>query len=507
MDHPLIEFRAIGKQFFGVEVLRSISFMLQPGRVLGLVGENGAGKSTLMNILGGVVAPDAGSMLLRGTPYAPGRPRDATAAGIAFVHQELNLFTNLSIAENLQIDSFPRRMIGKFRLPLIDYATFRSRASALLEQVYLRRDPNAPVSELSPGERQVVEIAKALGAEASLIILDEPTTSLTMPEARRLFDIIQRLRRRGVAIIYISHRLEDVLTISDDIVVLRDGQVVSTGIASAYSSHRLIQEMIGREVDQLFSPRPAQPPRHPLLRVEHITEPGVLSDISFTLHKGEVLGIAGLMGAGRTELARALFGLDTFSSGQIRLDDEPFTPSPRESIRRGLALLTENRREEGLLMDDSVLHNASLVALPQFIRTPLKFIARLRLARRVAESTQATHLRAANLARQTARTLSGGNQQKVVLAKWLMNPPSILILDEPTRGIDVGAKQEVYRIINALVAQGAAILLISSEIEELIGTCDRIMVMAAGRIVRRLDRTEFDRHRILRAALNEEVAP
>ncbi len=499
---PLIEFRAIDKRFFGVDALRSISFSHAPGRVLGLVGENGAGKSTLMNILGGVVTADSGTMLLRGKPFLPRRPRDAGTAGIAFVHQELNLFTNLSIAENLHLDSFPRRRLGGLRLPLIDRAAVRARSQRLLEQVQLRHDPDMLVSALSPGERQLVEIARSLGAESRLLILDEPTTSLTAPEADRLFEIINRLRDRGVAIIYISHRLEDVLSLCDDVLVLRDGRVVSFGAAAGYTPERMIREMVGRNVDQLFPLRQAPPTMKPLLRVEGVSREGLLSDISFTLHRGELLGIAGLMGAGRTEVARVLFGLDPFDSGRILLEGRALIPSPRECIRRGIAFLTENRREEGLLMDDSILNNVSLVALPLFARTLVKFIARSALRSRAMETTEATRLRAAGWSRQTARTLSGGNQQKVVLAKWLMKPPTILILDEPTRGIDVGAKQEVYRIIHALADQGTAILMISSEIEELIGTCDRIMVMAAGRIVDRLDRAEFDRHRILSAALN-----
>ncbi len=502
---PLIEFRAIDKRFFGVDVLKSISFSLAPGRVLGLVGENGAGKSTLMNILGGVLAADSGTMLIRGEPFLPRKPRDAAAAGIAFVHQELNLFTNLSIAENLHLDSFPRRSVYGLRLPLIDRAAVRARSRKLLEQVQLHHDPNTLVSALSPGERQLVEIARSVGAEARLLILDEPTTSLTAPEADRLFEIIKRLRDRGVAIIYISHRLEDVLSLCDDVLVLRDGQVVSSGPIVGYTPERLIREMVGRNVDQLFPAHQAPATLKPMLEVERLSREGVLTDISFTLHRGELLGIAGLMGAGRTELARILFGLDPFDSGRIVIEGQPLIPSPRECIRRGIAFLTENRREEGLLMDDSILNNASLVALPLFARTPLKFIARSALRFRAKETTEATRLRAAGLSRQMARTLSGGNQQKVVLAKWLMKPPAILILDEPTRGIDVGAKQEVYRIIQALADQGTAILMISSEIEELIGTCDRVMVMAAGRIVDRIDRAEFDRHRILCAALNTGV--
>jgi ribose transport system ATP-binding protein len=504
---PLLQFRGLCKSFFGIPVLSDVTLPVAPARVLGLVGENGAGKSTLMNVLGGVHPPDAGEMILLGRPYSPRRAGDARAAGVAFVHQELNLFTNLSVAENLFVDAFPRRRLGGLTLPLVDRTAARDATRRLLEQVDLRVPPDTPVADLSPGQRQLVEIAKALRFDARLLILDEPTTSLTAPEASRLFEIIRRLRARGVSIIYISHRLQDVLELCDDVAVLRDGRLVSHGRRGDYTEARMVTEMVGRDVGQLFGPHAqrgkagATAAPGPLLRVIDLFAPPAVRGVSLTLRAGEVLGVAGLMGAGRTELARAIFGLDPITSGTVEIDGRPFTPSPRRSIRRGIAFLTENRREEGLLMDAAVPDNAALAALAEFARTPLKVISGRRLRRAVTEGTVAVRLQAAGLSRQTARTLSGGNQQKVVLAKWLLRRPRVFLLDEPTRGIDVGAKQEVYRLIASLAAEGAGVLMISSEIEELIGACDRILVMARGRVTDEIARPDFDRERILRAAL------
>ena len=506
----VLEFRGVCKSFFGIPVLRDISFAIGRGRVIGLVGENGAGKSTLVNILGGVHQPDAGVMLLGGSSYAPRHPRDARAAGVAFVHQELNLFTNLSIAENLFVDAFPRVTVGGLRLPFVDRRAAHGRAAELLRQVRLPLDPATPIADLSPGQRQLVEIAKALRFDARVLILDEPTTSLTAPEGGRLFDIIGGLRAGGVAVVYISHRLQDVLNLCDDVAVLRDGRLISRGAVSEYTEDRMVSEMVGRDVGELYAIRGAEDAvagaraaRTPVLRVSRLSAPAGVADVSFSLFPGEVLGVAGLMGAGRTELARAVFGLDPIAGGTVEIDGVAYLPTPRRSIARGVAFLTENRREEGLMLDATVPDNAALAALGDFARTPLKLLSGRRLRSAVAEVGRSVRLRAAGLSRQTARTLSGGNQQKVVLAKWLLRRPRVLILDEPTRGIDVGAKQEVYRLIDALArGAGTAVLLVSSEIEELIGTCDRVLVMARGRVVDEITRSAFDRERILRAALS-----
>ena len=499
---PILEFRQVSKAFFGIPVLKGVSFAVPVGGVLGLVGGNGAGKSTLMNVLGGVLQPDAGEMRLAGRPYAPTDTRQAAGCGVAFIHQELNLFANLSVAENLHLPTFPARRLGRLRLPLVDRGAMRRRAADLLAAADLDVSPDAPLARLSPGERQLVEIAKAVGADARVVILDEPTTSLTAREAERLFALMARLRGRGVSMLYISHQLGDVRRLCDEVVVLRDGQVVGHDARDQMPVGRMITLMVGRSIEQLYPPRAAGPRDEVVLAAAGVTRAGVLHDVSLSLRRGEVLGLSGLMGAGRTELARALFGLDPIDRGEVRLRGEPFRPSPHESVRRGVAFLTEDRRAEGLMMDASIADNAAMVALPWFAATPLRWVRRRALRREVDQATRSVRLAGAAVGRQAARTLSGGNQQKVVLAKWLMNKPDVFILDEPTRGVDVGAKHEIYRLVNALAEQGAGVLMISSELEELIGTCDRILVMSAGRIVDELPRAGgFDRARILRAAL------
>jgi ABC-type sugar transport system ATPase subunit len=494
---PLLVYDGIAKSFFGVPVLEGVSFSLSPGEVLGLVGENGAGKSTLMNILGGVLQPDGGAMRLAGQPYAPLSPDEAAAARVGFIHQELNLFPNLSVAENLFLGAFPRRF-GLW----IDRSALRLRARALLAQVSLDVSPDALVETLSPGERQLVEIAKALAADARVIIFDEPTTSLTARETERLFTLIARLRAEGRALIYISHALKDVLHLCDRVLVLRDGRAVACAAAAETSEDKLIALMVGRDLAQLFPPRDVRPSEAPLVEVRDLSQPGIAEGISFTLHKGEVLGIGGLMGAGRSELARMLFGLDPISRGEIRVDGARYLHrSPAESIRRGLAFLTESRREEGLLMNGPIAQNALLASLRSYARGPLGLMDDTAASADAARISREVQIAASKLGSAPVRTLSGGNQQKVVLAKWLLTKPRIFILDEPTRGIDVGAKHEIYRLINQLAAAGAGILLISSELEELAGMCDRVLVMRQGEIAGGLDREAFDREAFMRLAL------
>jgi ribose transport system ATP-binding protein len=530
-NDALLELRTIKKAFFGVRVLNGVSLRVRRGTVLGLVGENGAGKSTLMNILGGNLQPDTGELLLDGTPYEPGNPTDAARAGIAFVHQELNLFPNLSIAENLFLTAFPRR--GAF----IARGALRRQTAALLGEVGLAVSPDTPVERLSAGERQLVEVARALALDRHdpsrdsrtpglrLMILDEPTTSLSARETENLFALLSRLRQRGVAMIYISHILGDVLRLCDDIVVLRDGEVAGQGPRAEFTAGRMISLMVGRELTQLYPQRkraasveaetpPASaraddratvtPPQTALLELRGVSQPHVVRDVSLTLHAGEVLGISGLMGAGRSELARIIFGLDRCSSGTISLNGQllPRT-GPRGRIRRSAAFVTEDRRLDGLCLDASIADNMALVGLRRHGRSPLRIIQKRHWREAIHSLRERVQLNHAARDEQPVRTLSGGNQQKVVLGKWLMAEPRVFILDEPTRGIDVGARFEVYQLIHQLAEQGAGVLVISSEMEELIGICDRILVMSQGEIRDELRAGEFDRERMLRSAMME----
>lgn len=498
-----LEFQHISKSFFGVQVLKDVSFVVPSGHTLGIVGENGAGKSTLMNILGGNLQPDCGAMRLHGQPHAPASPGDAEQAGIAFVHQELNLFGNLSIAENIFLGSFPRRLRW---LPWIHRRQLYERTRRLLAEVNLLHTPDTLVERLSAGERQLVEIAKALAGDARLIILDEPTTSLTTVEAARLFAIITRLRERGISLLYISHSLGDVLKLCDEVVVLRDGAVVGQSPARELTVERMVALMVGREITRLFPPRTSQPTDQVLLDVSGVAQPGVVKPISFQLRAGEILGVSGLMGAGRSELARILFGLDPCAAGDVRLGGVSLRGRPpRHRIRHGLAFLTEDRRFDGLCAEAAIGDNLTLVVLPDLGRSPVAWVDRTAARQAIQRIREAVRLTPAARDEAPVKTLSGGNQQKVVLGKWLLNEPQVFILDEPTRGIDVGAKYEVYRLMQSLAARGAGLLMISSEVEELIGVCDRILVMRRGEIRDCIEPAAFDRERILLAALHEEV--
>lgn len=492
----MIEFRSICKAFAGVPVLKDVSFALGPGRTLGLVGENGAGKSTLMNILGGNLRPDSGEMRLNGERYEPRSPAEATACGIAFVHQELNLFPNLSVAENLCLTSFPRQA-GI----LIDRPSIERRTRELLARVGLGISPATAVERLSAGERQLLEIAKGLGTDARLFIFDEPTTSLTRGEAEILFAMLADLRRRGLSVLYISHNLDDVLRLCDDVVVLRDGQLVGMAPAAEFDTNRLISLLVGRNLSQLFPPRTGAPGIEPILEVRNLSQPGIIHQVSFTLRAGEILGLAGLMGSGRSELARILFGLDPGAAGTITLRGRSVRRlTPRRSIGAGVAFLTENRRDEGLCLEAAIGDNMAMAALPSFTRTPARLVRFGALRCKLQAMREAVRLTPSARLEQPAKTLSGGNQQKVVLAKWLLANPSLLILDEPTRGIDVGAKYEIYQLIIGLAAAGSGVFVISSELEELIGICDRILVMHRGEIRAEFPRVRFDREAIMRAA-------
>jgi ribose transport system ATP-binding protein len=491
----ILQIDSVRKSFFDVPVLKDVSFPLQRRHILGLIGENGAGKSTLMNILGGNLQADSGMIQMDGQPLLSKSPRDAAGRGIAFVHQELNLFLNLSIAENLFISRFPVYAA----LPVIHTKRMNERAQSLLAAVGLNLPPNVLVGSLSPGERQLVEIAKSLNVDAKLLILDEPTSSLTSREARRLFSLIEDLRARGISMIYISHVLPDVLRLCDDVCVLRDGEVVTYGPKSEFSTSGMISLMTGQNLEELFPVRHTSPRDEPALEVRGLSQSGVIRDCTFTLKRGEVLGLFGLMGSGRTELARMIFGIDDFEEGEVLLEGAPVKrQGHKANIRRGLAFVTEDRREEGLFQESSVEDNIAQVAISSFSSSILIDRSHLNIA--VKEKGRAVGLSDDALRMRDVKGLSGGNQQKVVLARWFLAGPKVLILDEPTRGIDVGAKHEIYDLINRFAADGGSTLLIASELEELIGLCDRILVMRNGELCDEVTRACFDEERILTSA-------
>ncbi|NTU75236.1 MAG: sugar ABC transporter ATP-binding protein [Anaerolineaceae bacterium] len=500
MSDTILSFKNVNKSFFGVQVLKDISLDIERGHIVGLIGENGAGKSTLMNILGGVVPLDSGNMILDGSDYIPRNPEAATRAGIAFIHQELNLFTNLSIAENFFINNFPT--LGK--TPLLARRKIQAKAKDFLEQVDLKVSADTLVEALSPGERQLVEVAKALSQDARIIIFDEPTTSLTARETDRLFELIARLKASGKTIIYISHILRDVMQITDDVAILRDGELVQAGQRSEFSIQKMISGMVGRDINQLYPDREGKQTDEVALDVCHVSHAGLVHDINFSLHRGEILGVFGLMGSGRSELAQIIFGLEKLDQGKITINGQDVSNGhPQKSIREGLAFVTENRREEGLMMTATVAENMGLVALPDFVATFIQVVRIKPLGEAIRESIASLKVKVNKPFKNQVKGLSGGNQQKVVLGKWLMTKPNILIVDEPTRGVDVGAKYEIYGIINHIADNGTAVMFISSEIEELMGVCDRIIVMGVGEVHGTFEREHFNKEEILRTAFRE----
>lgn len=497
----ILRLDGISKSFFGVYALKNICLSLKKGELLSLIGENGAGKSTMMNIIGGVFRPDSGTMALHGKPYSPQQPIDAKNAGIAFIHQELNLFNNLSVLDNIFINSYECSP----GTPFIRRSSMKEKVVRLLDSIDLHVSPDALVETLSPGERQLVEIAKALSGNPDIIIFDEPTTSLTAKETVKLFDLIKKMCRSGKSIIYISHILGDVQELSDQIVVLRDGNVTDSGAKEDFTVDRMISSMVGRDIKQLYPAERPKPAEETLLEVGGLSQPGIVHDISFCVHAGEIVGIFGLMGSGRSELAQIIFGLAPYETGTVRMKGVPLAPmDPEERIRKGIAFVTENRREEGLFTEFSVYENLVIAALREHQKRA-GIIDRQGLAEPIKDIISDLHIKCGDPKAYTAKSLSGGNQQKVVLGKWVMTKPALMMVDEPTRGIDVGAKVEVYNILNRLAKSGTGTLVISSELEELIGICNRILVMSKGEIVGSFDACDFDREEILGAAFRQKI--
>jgi ribose transport system ATP-binding protein len=494
-----LEMRGIRKAFPGVVALDGVDLTLHAGEVHVLLGENGAGKSTLMKILSGAYRKDAGEIRVQGREVRIDGPADALALGIRVIYQELNLVPHLSAAENIFLGAAPTRGFG-----LIDWRALHASTRVLLAELGLDVEPATPLYRLSLAQRQMVEIAKALapsraGESASVLVMDEPTSALTAREVDQLFALIERLQARGVAIVYITHRLDEVYRIGRRVTVLRDGRNVSTQPLEGTTVADLVRLMANREIaDHFPREKPASPSPRALLSVEHLGRRGELTDISFTLHAGEILGIAGLLGAGRSELARVLFGADRADSGRIVIDGTPVTlTTPADAIRRGIGLLPEDRKADGLVAGLTVARN---IALPHGRRLAKMGVLPRGCETRLAEP-QVRDLRIKATPVQQARLLSGGNQQKVFLGKWLAGDARIFIFDEPTRGVDVGAKVEIYNLMNRLTAAGAGILMISSEMPELLGMSDRVLVMHRGRIQAQFDRADATQERVLSAAL------
>ena len=468
-----LEMRDISKSFGATHALRGVSFTAVAGRVLALVGENGAGKSTLMKVLSGAHLPDRGTMTLGGAPYSPRGPHDARLDGVAMIYQELTLAPHLSVADNIMLGCETHRW------GWLDRRAQRMRVRQALGQLGLADlSPDVPVYQLSVAQQQLVEIARALVIEARVIVFDEPTSSLTQQDVQRLFDIIGKLRQSGLAIIYISHFLEEVREVCDCFTVLRDGEIAGSGDLSQTSDAELVTMMVGRTVDELF-PAVEHSPGEALLRLDRLNGWVAPVEVDLTLRRGEVLGVAGLVGAGRTELLRAIFGLDAVRSGQVRVGQHVLRGSPRASIRAGVGFVSEDRKTEGLAQSRSIADNVTLSRLGPYSRGGWLSLAKRREA--VQHWMRVLQVKAQS-DEQTIDCLSGGNQQKIAIARVLHQDADVLLLDEPTRGIDVGTKAEIYRLIGEQTALGKAIIFVSSYLPELLAVCDRVAVMSRGRV-------------------------
>ena len=476
-DAPLLAMTGMTKRFPGVLALDSVDFTVRAGQVMALVGENGAGKSTLLKILAGAYRCDAGTVFIDGEPVDISSPRASQRHGIAVIHQELNLAEHLSVAENIFVGREPRTRLG-----LVDFAAMRAASTAVLADLGVEIDPRAPVSTLSLARKQMVEIAKALALDSRLVVMDEPTSALTENEVLVLLDLVRRLRARGVAVVYVSHRFREVFAVADQITVMRDGRLACPVLRTVETTpEAVVSRMVGRELTAIFGDHPAHEiGATPVVSVRGLACAPRVKDVSFDLYPGEILGVAGLVGAGRSESARAIFGVDRKQAGEVRFDGRiVHWRSPRQAIAAGVGLVPEDRKGQALFLGLPVRVNIAAACS--------ELISRVGVLRRGAERQVAVeHSRELRL-RDTAidvaaETLSGGNQQKVVLARWLALRPRVLLLDEPTRGVDIGAKAEIYRLIRDIAARGVAVLMISSELPEVLGMSDRILVLREGRV-------------------------
>ncbi len=491
---PILQLEGICKSFPGVQALKGVDFSLWAGEVRGLVGGNGAGKSTLMNVLGGVINPDVGKIIINGQTVTIDNPAVAEQLGVSFIHQELSLFENMDIATNIFIQHLPQHK------GVINYKKLYEESKKILDIVGLsHRKPSQAVSSLSMGERQLVEIARCLSQKTKILVLDEPTSSLTSPEIQILFKLMRDLKEQDVSIVFISHRFDEVYEICDNITIMRDGTNIATKPIADIEKMEVVRLMIGRELSEMYDHERVEPGKD-LLEVKNLTRKNAFSNISFKLRAGEVIGLYGLLGSGRTELVRSIFGLDPFDNGEVYVEGKKVQiHKPGDAIKNGIALITEDRRGEGLVIDQSVQSNLVLANLSRFSKKGIIMDAKKeQLIGK--ENINRFKIATSNL-KKTVGFLSGGNQQKVVIAKWINTKPSILILDEPTRGIDVGAKKEIYKITDELLKEGVGVFLISSELPELLGMCDRIIVIKNGREVAEFGSDEITNEKILYAAM------
>jgi ABC-type sugar transport system ATPase subunit len=495
MDEELcLKMAGIEKRFPGVHALKDVTFMLEKGEIRGLLGENGAGKSTLMKVLGGVYIADAGEIFINGKKVNIYAPIDAQRQGISFIHQELSLFLDLDIATNLFMYNLPTYNSG-----FIKENELRKNTQKLLVAVGLERHkPTELVKNLQMGERQLVEIARCLAMDTKILVLDEPTSSLTQKEVETLFGLMRNLKKKGISIIFISHRMDEIFTICDKITIMRDGRKIDTISVKTTSTRDIIRMMIGRELADMYN-RNYLTPGEELLRVENMNRRNKFQNINFAVHTGEIVGLFGLLGSGRSEIVRSIFGLEKFDTGNIYIEGKKVTiHQPFDAIKNGIGLITENRREEGLMLQQSVLFNTTVTNLPAYAR--LGIMNRKKEVDDVNTNVKRFNVKTSTIQKQ-AQFLSGGNQQKVVIAKWINCAPKILILDEPTRGVDVGAKAEIYEILSEQVKDGKGIFVISSELNEIMGICDRILVIQKGQIVKEFKNSEFEKEALLEACM------
>ena len=484
----LVEMAGIHKSYYGFEVLHGVNFCLREGTVHALMGENGAGKSTLVKVIAGVHRCDSGSIKIADKPVEIDSPAKARALGVAMIHQELSAVSEMSVAENIFLGREP------VHVGLINYKELYKKTSELLEELNIFINPRTKMKNLRVADQQMVEIAKALSQNAQIVIMDEPTSAITDHEVESLFKMIRSLKARGTGIIYISHKMDEIFQIADEISVLRDGMNVNTWEAKDVDSETLIKSMVGRELKSQF-PKVVIPIGETVLEVRNLSKADQYEDISFELRKGEILGFVGLVGSGRTELMHSIFGLSRPDSGEIYLNGEKVLfKGPQEAIRNGMAYITEDRKREGLILPMGVHHNMTLSSLKNFTQSGLLQHRKEGVA--VEEQVKALGVKVAN-SRQAVKSLSGGNQQKVVLAKWMITAPKIIIFDEPTRGIDVGAKAEIYKIMCEYVSQGYSIIMVSSEMPEAMGMSDRIIVLSNHRMSGEINRSEFTQESIV----------